>query len=73
MTPQALQDIDSSTVQRVALIGVGVAGASFLLAWGGGLAPIAALKAAALTTGGWLMGHLQRTGEVSLTTEGLKK
>jgi len=66
-------DIDRGKIKRVLLIGAVVSLASFLLAWGGGLDWIAAIKAAALTTGGWLMGHLQRTGEVSLTTEGLKK
>ena len=66
-------DIDRGKIKRVLLIGAGVFLASFLLAWGGGLDWIAAVKAAAMTTGGWLMGHLQRTGEVSLTTEGLKK
>ena len=68
-----MQDIDLSTVKRVGIIGTGVVVASFLLAWGGGLDWVSALKASALTTGGWLMGHLQRTGEVSLTTDGLKK
>lgn len=68
-----MNDIDLSTVRRVAIIGAGVVVASFLLAWGGGLDWVSALKASALTTGGWLMGHLQRTGEVSLTTDGLKK
>lgn len=67
------EDIDRGKIKRVLLIGAGVALASFLLAWGGGLDWLAAIKAAALTTGGWLMGHLQRTGEVGMTTEGLKK
>jgi hypothetical protein len=68
-----MNDMDKDKIGRVAIIGAGVAAASFLLAWGGGLEPVAAAKATALTVGGWLMGHLQRTGEVSLTTEGLKK
>ncbi len=68
-----MNDIDASTLKRVLVIGIGVVIASFLLAWGGGLDWVSALKASALTTGGWLMGHLQRTGEVSLTTDGLKK
>lgn len=68
-----MNDMDRNKIGRVVVIGAGVAAASFLLAWGGGLEPIAALKATALTVGGWLMGHLQRTGEVSITAEGLKK
>lgn len=69
----SIQDIDLATLKRVGIIGGGVAVASFLLAWGGGLDWVSAVKAAALTTGGWLMGHLQRTGEVQISTEGLKK
>lgn len=68
-----MNDLDRSKLERVILIGLGVVLSSFLLAWGGGLDWVSALKASALTTGGWLMGHLQRTGEVSLTTDGLKK
>lgn len=68
-----MDNIDTAKLQRVAIIGTGVAAASFLLAWGGGLDWQAAVKAAALTVGGWLMGHLQRTGEVQISTEGLKK
>ena len=68
-----MEDIDKNKIWRVLVIGSGVVVASFMLAWGGGLDWLSALKASALTTGGWLMGHLQRTGEVGLTTEGLKK
>jgi hypothetical protein len=68
-----MNEMDKAKIERVAIIGAGVVVASFLLAWGGGLDWVSALKASALTTGGWLMGHLQRTGEVSLTTDGLKK
>jgi len=68
-----MNEMDKGKLERVAIIGAGVVIASFLLAWGGGLDWVSALKASALTTGGWLMGHLQRTGEVSLTTDGLKK
>jgi hypothetical protein len=68
-----MNEMDKAKIERVAYIGAGVIVASFLLAWGGGLDWVSALKASALTTGGWLMGHLQRTGEVSLTTDGLKK
>lgn len=73
MTMQDIQAIDKGTVGRVAVIGAGIATASFLVAWGGGLEWVAAVKAAALTTGGWLLGHLQRTGETIPTLEGLKK
>ena len=68
-----MNDFDLKTISRVCIIGAAIAAASFLVAWGGGLDHVSAIKAAALTTGGWLMGHLQRTGGVSVTLEGLKK
>lgn len=73
MTTADLQSLDKGTIGRVAVIGAGIAAASFLVAWGGGLDAVAACKAAALTVGGWLLGHLQRTGETIPTLEGLKK
>jgi hypothetical protein len=58
------QKIDWHMVLRLSLMLVGVSVGAFLLSWGGGLAPMAALKAAALAAGGWLVGHLQNKGQV---------
>lgn len=67
-----MNEIDKKTVCNVIVIGLGLFAATFLVTWQT-MDWVPAAKASAGVVGGWLLGHLQRTGQVLPTIAGLKK
>ena len=68
-----MNELDGKTIRNVAIMGAGLFAATFLAAWGGGMEWLTACKTAAGVVGGWLLGHLQRTGSVVPSVAGLKR
>ena len=67
-----MNTIDLKTVLTVIVIGLGIFAGTFLSSWGAGMPWQKALQVAAFAVGGWLIGHLQKTGCVMPTIQGLK-
>lgn len=66
-------NIEIRTVLKMAAYGLAIFAATWMLSWGSGTEWLAAVKSAVLATGTWLIGQLQRTGEMTVTLDGLKK
>lgn len=68
-----MKELDLKTLSKMLTQALVWGVASFLVSWQGDTTWQAAAKIAAGITGSWIIGNLQRTGEVVPTVEGLKK
>lgn len=68
-----MNELDAKTIGKM-IVQAAIWGlASFLVSWQGDTTWQAAAKIAAGITGSWIIGNLQRTGNVIPSIEGLKK